>query len=506
MGDIDSSNFTSTLVADFARTVESADFVALDLEMSGISFPDRTEGPGDTLPYRYRSVREIARTFGIIQLGLSVFEQNTVKVYNFYTFPRPVTEGEGAVNSVPQLSLCSASMNFNRASGMDFQRWIDKGVTYVNRDVEEKLKKILLHESDEASCEKSWESLVASVNANSDTGFLEELEYIDQERRYLEQVSEFLTHPDLITLKVPFVHGGQKWLKAILAKVHSVHPSLRLVEEVSGGGTSRVLSKQTGNELFSQYVGFREIWKLLTNSARPLVVHNGFLDLMFCYNAFESDLPETLPEFKVELGKIFTNGIYDTRLIALESGLAPRGAALETLVSLFGSSRDITVMDSGKYSSAGMNGTTFHEAGYDALLTGKVFLGLRAKLQDVTIWNYMVCISRSLWVLHIDSSDTDRVLMDCGVTNKSRVVRYLPELPNNCSVRDIVSAFENEIVSTINVQWINDKSAFLVLTWATNGGDVMTTVNAKLMEAAKTVGWKIGTVSEATKSQLDRKR
>jgi hypothetical protein len=515
MGDIDMENFNAELLAKFESDLDNASFMAIDLEMTGISFPNKSENGSDTVAFRYSKIRGVASTFGIIQVGVAIFnaEKTGATVYNFYVFPRPVTEG--AVDSIPLITLCSASTNFNKSHGMDFGRWVNKGITYVTADVEKKLRESLLEDPEAGA--KAWEKFFGSWQA--DESVFEQEEYRTQETRILQEVEEMMRDPTVSSYKVPFVHGGQKWLKSIVNTVHEKYPELRMVEEVSGGGSSRLLTKKSTQNIFDDYVGFRRVWSLITGAGKPVVFHNGFLDLMFCYQAFENELPNNIEDFKIGLQKLFPAGVFDTRLIAIESNLSMAGsAALETLADMFGSP-NLTVSGSGKYDSLVMQDDVehkYHEAGYDALLTGKVFVGLSEKLNnDVSAWKNCMCISRCIWVLTIDTLDSDRLLLDCGV-GKNRIVRILSDIRPKCSTRDILNHFEElkAVISTlvVNIQWTNDTSGVLLVTWtqpAEKSVDSVTTaLSSRIIELVKLGGAigesvKVSSANEYVKMQLE---
>lgn len=57
---------------------------------------------------------------------------------------------------------------------------------------------------------------------------------------------------------------------------------------------------------------FREIY--LANV--PIVLHNGFIDLIFLYENFYAKLPDCLNKFTADLSDIFQAALFDTKYIA----------------------------------------------------------------------------------------------------------------------------------------------------------------------------------------------
>ncbi|PKI64140.1 hypothetical protein CRG98_015484 [Punica granatum] len=129
------SNFEPVLES-LRDHVRSADFVAVDLEMTGVtSAPWRESFEFDRHDVRYLKVKDSAEKFAVVQFGVCPFRWDSEKLsftahpHNFYVFPRQELSVRGSSSEF----LCqTSSIDFLARYQFDFNLCIREGIYYLS--------------------------------------------------------------------------------------------------------------------------------------------------------------------------------------------------------------------------------------------------------------------------------------------------------------------------------------------------------------------------------------
>ena len=76
-----------------------------------------------------------------------------------------------------------------------------------------------------------------------------------------------------------------------------------------------ILYQQPGSMCEEQTPYLQHLFNQIVKYQKPLILHNGFIDLMFLYQSFYLQLPSKMGSFVTNLHQLFPSGIYDTKYI-----------------------------------------------------------------------------------------------------------------------------------------------------------------------------------------------
>ncbi|KAK9268496.1 hypothetical protein L1049_000248 [Liquidambar formosana] len=427
------SNFESSL-EDLRRHVRASDFVAVDLEMTGItSAPWRESFEFDRFDVRYLKVKDSAEKFAVVQFGVCPFRWDSSKQsfvahpHNFYIFPRQ----ELPVNGPSYEFLCqTTSIDFLAKYQFDFNACIHEGVSYLSRGQEdEALRHLDLAYEDELS--ESWRNLKEIKDiplvSMADILFTERMKNRFSEWRngLLRERNEgaqfqgssndskqqlqtifFKMHPALtlngftshqlrliqLVTKKHFddlvyvrVSGENSCLQQLIVYTDSTDEKDLLMKEVKDG------LRREAEMKIKAAVGFRHVIDLLSSEEKLIVGHNCFLDIAHIYSKFLGPLPLTAEEFVSSVHKCFPY-ITDTKVLlnansVLQHLMKKNSTSLSNAFALLCPQIASNFKNSGlafkpcvkvevqvdDMRSSNWNSGAKHEAGYDAFMTGCVF-------------------------------------------------------------------------------------------------------------------------------------
>ena len=470
--DIFRENFHETFDS-LKSKIETCKFWSFDLEMSGINTSDKSQQNrrDDSVDVRYKKMVSVATKFSIIQFGLCLFHDDgqgglLASPYNFYLFP----------NDSPQDIVLSASaIKFLRDHNMDFQKWIGKGVTFVDALGEQIVKDRLFGESKPR--------YPVTLSAKSDIEFME---------RNMQAMSDFMDNDaeEIFTFE-----GCNGFLRrCIYEQVEAKYPNQVIVKKADWNSLSAFKVSQTALEEkdrqdkekkekdYFDALGFRHVFNALVESRKPLVGHNLFADLLFTLRWFDAPLPDTYQAFRQHLHQLFPC-IYDTKYIdgCGAIGVVQTDTSLqqcfqrycESLHPAEDKSADATRVpvavgeDLQQY--VDLSGGNFHAAGYDAYCTGYVFAQQMA-LCEATGTALESCANKIFMMWSVFDMDLDPIRNVNGFTCKypGTMVRLtgFPKKFDTQKVLDLCSAAgfsTEEDKEKLKVIWVDDYSLFVSL-------------------------------------------
>ncbi|KAL8623603.1 hypothetical protein ACOMHN_037690 [Nucella lapillus] len=394
--EITKSNFTEKL-DDVAEAISQASFLAIDGEFTGLDKPGYSHtNPFDTPQERYMKLRKGSLDFLLVQVGVCAFkfqeetQSYEARPFNFYVFPRPYTR-----QAPDRRFLCqSSSIEFLVQQGFDFNKLFYEGIPYLTPAQEDGLKECLnlKHQMFAKFSSPAFTSPVSGEGPGKGP-----IQIPEEQKEFVantcDKVSKFIDDSTENVLSLPPCNGFQRKLtfQSIRAKFSSVHLETKTGEKkerfivVTKVANDEELKKKEKDKQnaeimeLEEAVGFTKVMRLIAQSGKPVVGHNMMLDVMHLLNHFCFPLPQELEEFKAMVRSSLPR-LFDTKHIASTHpfrDLIPYtvlGNLQQTLEKEPFTPAKVELPEEFlRYKDAT---DKYHEAGYDAYVTGSIFATL----------------------------------------------------------------------------------------------------------------------------------
>ncbi|OIT00543.1 PREDICTED: poly(A)-specific ribonuclease PARN isoform X1 [Nicotiana attenuata] len=427
------SNFESAL-KDLRGLVRDADFVAVDLEMTGVtSAPWRDSFEFDRYDIRYLKVKDSAEKFAVVQFGICPFRWDSHKQsflahpHNFYIFPRQEIPGS---NQSYEFLCQTASLDFLAKYQFDFNVCVREGVSYLSRSQEEeaveRINSTFMDESSDSvyglredaefplvrmadvlfaermkNTIREWHASLLSKGSSSS-----EIKQMSTDPNQRFQMVFFKTRPALALSG--FTSRQLRVIKAVTKKHFKDLAFIRVAGEATSpqqlivytdsNDDKDLLMKEVKEGLRKEAeikvksaVGFRHVIDLLSSERKLIVGHNCFLDMAHIYSKFIGPLPLTAEDYVSSIQKYFpciidtkvllnANGVFQQSVNKSSTSLSRAFVSICPQIALGVKTSGLAdrpcvevEVQVDEKRSLNWNSGAKHEAGYDAFMTGCIF-------------------------------------------------------------------------------------------------------------------------------------
>ncbi|CAO3613665.1 unnamed protein product [Cunninghamella blakesleeana] len=363
--------------------IDECDFMAIDTELSGLHRPINKKR-FDTLENRYKEYKEATEKFVIIQFGLCTFKWDNpsgryiAKAFNFYIFPTSMT-GRSQTNRIFQVQ--AQAFDFLSKQAFDFNKWIYQGIPYLTVVEEEKMiaeeKKMTNDEIPDIPIDEKERPFLAKAKKDIQD-WLDKAANKKDNKHGVNIETQNSYQRRLIYQEI------RKSFEGLTAEGKKGFICVMRLTEKEQMKRTKEREKNFKNDLETS-VGFRKVIDWISESKKPLIGHNMLLDMCHIIGQFIQKLPETKDEFKKLAHRLFPIMI-DTKHIAastpemkeIVSGVTDlENLRYETNRPPFTNPRIDMDWEYPRYLT-----DKAHEAGYDAYITGTVFIKMLSYLES----------------------------------------------------------------------------------------------------------------------------
>ena len=374
-----------TIESEILEDINKCDFIGFDLELSGL-FPT-FESFIDEIEERFSKLRKIALKYNIIQVGLVFFFKNensfVAKPYNFYVFP--------SVEIDKNIGMEIEALNFNKNHGCDFNKWIIKGIPYLNEDELKKLcdKKLNFNINQYNPKNKMKKIILFKEN---DKKIYNEIKKIFDEF-YNSNSNELKIEKIQRHILIYFLNNLSEEIRNKIF-IDENNKNFILIKKVSNEEKVKKINLENENILnkIKHEKGIKILFEKIIEKKKKIVGHNCLVDILFIYNNFIETIPK---DFKIFLMKLLNNfnEIYDTKFLCCyynKNNINENDFHLEGLyLKLFQEFKDkINIKIHEKFFNYfESENKKFHQADYDALVTGCAFIYMNEKYGKDFVFN-----------------------------------------------------------------------------------------------------------------------
>jgi len=478
--EITSGNFKEKL-PEIQEAIDTASFLAIDGEFTGLN-AYRGISHFDLPAERYDKLQESARQFLLVQFGLCTFhyepstDSYSNQAFNFYVWPRPCSRSAPD----PRFLCQTSSIDFLTNQNFDFNKLFKEGVSYLRPAELEKLRDSL-----KGRQENRRLSMTVGSEQNQPIPIPS-----DQEEflaRIHKKLEDFVKSEEQ-QLELEKSNGFQRRLIYQTAKEKYKHLSLSSVTKTGGDRVICVikadeeqqqkmawLKDQAELSDLEEAFGFSKVIQRMTESGKLVVGHNMILDIAHTLNQFCGPLPETYQDFKAMTTAVFPK-LLDTKLMANTIPFKQEifNSSLEELHKAVQLPPYNLPPVPPKFAGSGYrsDAASYHEAGFDAYITGLCFISMSNRLG-------LLCGTG-------DKTKAGRVLPDSHLVTPFLNKLYLMKIadipymnlagedlkpdrghvfhitfPSEWRTSDIVHLFSP--LGHVFVSWLDDTSAFVSL-------------------------------------------
>ncbi|XP_031620480.1 poly(A)-specific ribonuclease PARN-like isoform X2 [Contarinia nasturtii] len=480
------TNNIKEILDEFDDVIEKTAFFSIDSEFTGL-LNERTV-PFATPSEFYKKLHTGTDDYIIVQLGITAFyvsdddpDTFNYKSYNFYVYPQ----------SRDQVFKCSGSnLTFLAGHNFDFNKLFREGVSCCTQDVATQLR--AKYDERQKSREEALE--VRDERPSNCDEVPVPHEEIDKLAEVKKGIQKFLESDEKkgekkITLgnlnafqrKLIYQVIQKDFDDKVTATSQTMNNQKVIVIERKWSTERQQQEVKEQNEFdeneYRKLVGLSTVLLKISQSKKPIVGHNMFMDLFYLIRQFFEPLAGTLKSFKKQAHKIFPN-IFDTKHICNQKFRVeiPNSTLKNLYDSIAQAPFKLPKIEPASAEYA-YNKTKEHEAGYDSYMTGVCFIALAKKLNvkntefsaKATQLRHLV---NKIFVMRL----TDIFFIDLTgaepTPNRDHVFHVI--FPESWTQTDLINHFRK--YGPVFIRWIDSTSAFVSLKHQENASIVLNTI------------------------------